>query len=132
MLLWLVTGAALLAAALAVGAFRPASVIEPSHGDWLMKHWARLRHGWLLPGEQLLLAFVAGAGYALEYFSRVWSVKSLWCGAQPSLIRLFRDHRACPGVTILGSPFRCAGASRYEPAPICEVNDADRRITNRR
>src|SRR5438046_5115490 len=68
MLLWLVTGAALLAAALAVGASSAASVIERRTEIGLMKALGAGSGtvGLLLAAEQLLLAFVGGgAGYAV-------------------------------------------------------------------
>src|SRR5260370_14890240 len=60
MLLWLVTGAALLAAALAVGASSAASVIERRMEIGLMKALGSRSGtvGFLLAAEQLLLAFV--------------------------------------------------------------------------
>src|SRR5207244_6467930 len=67
-LLWLVTGAALLAAALAVGASSAASVIERRTEIGLMKALGAGSGtvGFLLAAEQLLLAFVGGGlGYAL-------------------------------------------------------------------
>jgi putative ABC transport system permease protein len=68
MLLWLVAGAALLAAALAVGASAAASVIERRTEIGLMKALGAGSGtvGFLLAAEQLLLAFVGGGiGYAL-------------------------------------------------------------------
>ncbi len=68
MLLWLVTFAALLAAALAVGASAAASVIERRTEIGLMKALGAGSGlvGVLLAAEQLLLAFVGGGiGYAL-------------------------------------------------------------------
>src|SRR5258708_30088778 len=68
MLLWLVTGAALLAAALAVGASSAASVIERRTEIGLVEAIRRGPGtvGFLLAAEQLFLVFVGGgAGYAL-------------------------------------------------------------------
>ncbi|PYU14804.1 MAG: hypothetical protein DMG37_06495, partial [Acidobacteria bacterium] len=68
MLLWLVTLAAMLAAALAVGASSAASVIERQVEIGLMKALGAGSGtvGFLLAAEQLLLAFVGGGvGYAL-------------------------------------------------------------------
>jgi len=68
MLLWLVTGVALLAAALAVGASSAASVIERRTEIGLMKALGAGSGtvGFLLAAEQLLLAFVGGGvGYAI-------------------------------------------------------------------
>src|SRR5438477_12737714 len=67
-LLWLVTFASLLAAALAVGASSAASVIERRTEIGLMKALGAGSGtvGWLLAAEQLLLAFVGGgAGYVI-------------------------------------------------------------------
>ncbi len=67
-LLWLVTFASLLAAALAVGASSAASVIERRTEIGLMKALGAGSGtvGFLLAAEQLLLAFVGGGvGYAL-------------------------------------------------------------------
>src|SRR5258708_4939165 len=66
MLLWLVTGAALLAAALAVGASSAASVVERRTKIGFMKGLGAGSGtvGFLLAAEQILLAFVGGgAGY---------------------------------------------------------------------
>jgi len=70
-LLWLVTLAALLAAALAVGASSAASVIERRTEIGLMKALGAGRGmvGFLLTAELLLLAVVGGAiGYTLGIF----------------------------------------------------------------
>jgi putative ABC transport system permease protein len=122
MLLWLVTGAALLAAALAVGASSAASVIERRTEIGLMKALGAgsATVGFLLAAEQLLLAFVGGGvGYALGIIlARVLGEKIFGAAPEPSLIVLFVIIALAAGVTILGSAFPLHRASRYEPAPI--------------
>jgi putative ABC transport system permease protein len=122
MLLWLVTGAALLAAALAVGASSAASVIERRTEIGLMKALGAGSGtvGFLLAAEQLLLAFVGGgAGYALGIiFARLLGEKIFGAAPEPSLIVFFVILGLAAGVTILGSAFPLRRASRYEPAPI--------------
>jgi putative ABC transport system permease protein len=122
MLLWLVTGAALLAAALAVGASSAASVIERRTEIGLMKALGAgsATVGFLLAAEQLLLAFVGGgAGYALGIiFARLLGEKIFGAAPEPSLIVFFVILGLAAGVTILGSAFPLRRASRYEPAPI--------------
>ncbi len=122
MLLWLVTGAALLAAALAVGASSAASVIERRTEIGLMKALGAgsATVGFLLAAEQLLLAFVGGgAGYALGIiFARRLGEKIFGAAPEPSLIVFFVILGLAAGVTILGSAFPLRRASRYEPAPI--------------
>jgi len=122
MLLWLVTGAALLAAALAVGASSAASVIERRTEIGLMKALGAGSGtvGFLLAAEQLLLAFVGGgAGYALGILlARLVGEKVFGVAPEPSLIVFFVIIALAAGVTILGSAFPLRRASRYEPAPI--------------
>jgi putative ABC transport system permease protein len=122
MLLWLVTGAALLAAALAVGASSAASVIERRTEIGLMKALGAGSGtvGFLLAAEQLLLAFVGGgAGYALGILlARPVGEKIFGVAPEPSLIVFFVIIALAAGVTILGSAFPLRRASRYEPAPI--------------
>src|SRR5258708_38262118 len=122
MLLWLVTGAALLAAVLAVGASSAASVIERRTEIGLMK---ALGAGsgtvrFLLAAEQLLLAFVGGGiGYALGIvLARLVGEKIFGVAQAPSLIVFSVIMALAAGVTILGSAFPLHRASRYEPAPI--------------
>jgi putative ABC transport system permease protein len=121
-LLWLVTGAALLAAALAVGASSAASVIERRTEIGLMKALGAGSGtvGFLLAAEQLLLAIVGGgAGYALGILlARLVGEKIFGVAPQPSLIVFFVIIALAAGVTILGSAFPLRQASRYEPAPI--------------
>ncbi len=122
MLLWLVTGAALLAAALAVGASAAASVIERRTEIGLMKALGAgsATVGFLLAAEQLLLAFVGGgAGYAIGIIlARLLGEKIFGAAPEPSLIVFFVIIALAAGVTILGSALPLRRASRYEPAPI--------------
>ena len=122
LLLWLVTGAALLAAALAVGASSAASVIERRTEIGLMKALGAgsATVGFLLAAEQLLLALVGGgAGYALGILlARLVGEKIFGAAPEPSLIVFFVIIALATGVTILGSALPLRRASRYEPAPI--------------
>ncbi len=122
MLLWLVTGAALLAAALAVGASSAASVIERRTEIGLMKALGAGSGtvGFLLAAEQLLLAFVGGGtGYALGIIlARLLGERIFGAAPEPSLIVFFVIIALAAGVTILGSALPLHRASRYEPAPI--------------
>src|SRR5713226_4016772 len=90
MLLWLVTGAALLAAALAVGASSAASVIERRTEIGLMKALGAGSGtvGFLLAAEQLLLAFVGGGtGYALGIvLARLVGERIFGAAPEPSLV----------------------------------------------
>jgi len=122
MLLWLVTGAALLAAALAVGASAAASVIERRTEIGLMKALGAGSGmvGFLLAAEQLLLAFVGGGiGYALGItLARILGQKIFGAAPEPSLIVFFVVIALAAGVTVLGSALPLRRASRYQPAPI--------------
>jgi putative ABC transport system permease protein len=122
MLLWLVTGAALLAAALAVGASSAASVIERRTEIGLMKALGAASGtvGFLLVAEQLLLAFVGGgAGYALGIIlARLLGERIFGAAPEPSLIVFLVILALAAGVTLLGSAIPLRRASRYEPAPI--------------
>jgi putative ABC transport system permease protein len=122
MLLWLVTGAALLAAALAVGASAAASVIERRTEIGLMKALGAGSGtvGFLLATEQLLLAFVGGGvGYALGILlARLLGEKIFGVAPEPSLIVFLVVVALAAGVSILGSALPLRRASRYEPAPI--------------
>ncbi len=121
-LLWLVTFAALLAAALAVGASAAASVIERRTEIGLMK---ALGAGSglvavLLAAEQLLLAFVGGGvGYALGIvLARLLGQHIFGFAPQPKLFVLLIVLVLASLITLLGSAFPLRRASRYEPAPI--------------
>lgn len=122
MLLWLVTGAALLAAALAVGASSAASVMERRNEIGLMKALGAGSGtvGFLLAAEQLLLAFVGGgAGYLLGIMlARLLGEKIFGAAPEPSLIVLLVILALAALVTLLGSAVPLRRASRYEPAPI--------------
>jgi putative ABC transport system permease protein len=122
LLLWLVTAAALLAAALAVGASSAASVIERRTEIGLMKALGAGSGtvGFLLAAEQLLLAFVGGgAGYALGIIlARLLGGKIFGAAPEPSLTVFLAIVALATGVTLLGSALPLRRASRYEPAPI--------------
>ena len=122
LLLWFVTGAALLAAALAVGASSAASVIERRTEIGLMKALGAgsAMVGFLLAAEQLLLAFVGGGtGYALGIvLARLLGQKIFGAAPEPSLIVFLVILALAAGVTLIGSSLPLHRASRYEPAPI--------------
>ena len=122
MLLWLVTGAALLAAALAVGASAAASVIERRVEIGLMKALGAGSGmvGFLLAAEQLLLAFVGGGiGYALGIvLARVVGEKIFGAAPEPTLLIFLVVIGLAAVVTLLGSAIPLRRASRIEPAPI--------------
>ncbi|HYL87008.1 MAG TPA: ABC transporter permease [Candidatus Angelobacter sp.] len=122
MLLWLVTGAALLAAALAVGASAAASVIERQVEIGLMKALGAGSGtvGFLLAAEQLLLAFVGGGvGYALGIvLARLLGEKIFGAAPEPTLLVFLVVIGLAALVTLLGSALPLRRASRIEPAPI--------------
>jgi putative ABC transport system permease protein len=122
MLLWLVTIAALLAAALAVGASAAASVIERRTEIGLMKALGANSGlvGVLLAAEQLLLAFVGGGiGYAVGILlARVLGERIFGFAPEPKMFVLFIILGLAAAVTLLGSAFPLRQASRYDPAPI--------------
>jgi putative ABC transport system permease protein len=121
-LLWLVTLAALLAAALAVGASSAASVIERRSELALMKALGAgsTTVGFLLAAEQLLLAFVGGTiGYALGLFlARIVGTKIFGVPPAPSLLVLGVILGLAILVTLLGSAVPLRRATRTEPAPV--------------
>jgi putative ABC transport system permease protein len=121
-LLWLASFAALLAAALAVGASSAASVIERRSEIGLMKAIGAGSGtiGFLLAAEQLLLAFVGGgAGYALGIvLARVLGERIFGVAPEPSLLVFIVILALAACVTLLGSAIPLHRASRYEPAPI--------------
>ncbi|HMD41240.1 MAG TPA: ABC transporter permease [Candidatus Acidoferrum sp.] len=121
-LLWLVTFAALLAAALAVGASSAASVMERRTEIGLMKALGAgsVTVGFLLAAEQLVLAFVGGGvGFSLGIIlARLIGLKIFGVAPAPSLLVLVAILALAAGVTLLGSAIPLRRASRYEPAPI--------------
>ena len=122
MLLWLVTLAAMLAAALAVGASSAASVIERQVEIGLMKALGAGSGtvGFLLAAEQLLLAFVGGGvGYALGIvLARLLGEKIFGAAPEPTLLVFFVVIGLAALVTLLGSALPLRRASRIDPAPI--------------
>jgi putative ABC transport system permease protein len=122
MLLWLVTLAALLAAALAVGASSAASVIERRSEIGLMKALGAGSGtiGFLLAAEQLLLAVAGGAvGYVVGILlARIVGQKIFGVTPQPSLLVLAVTLGLAAAVTLAGSAIPLRRAARYEPAPI--------------
>jgi putative ABC transport system permease protein len=121
-LLWLVTFAALLAAALAVGASAAASVIERRTEIGLMKALGANSGlvGVLLAAEQLLLAFVGGGlGYAVGILlARVLGERIFGFTPEPKLFVLLIILGLAAAITLLGSAFPLRQAARYDPAPI--------------
>jgi putative ABC transport system permease protein len=121
-LLWLVTFAALLAAALAVGASAAASVIERRTEIGLMKALGASSGlvGVLLAAEQLLVAFVGGGiGYAVGILlARLLGQKIFGFTPEPKLFLLFIVLVLASLITLLGSAFPLRRASQYDPAPI--------------
>jgi putative ABC transport system permease protein len=122
MLLWVVTLAALLAAALAVGASSAASVIERRTEIGLMKALGAGSGmiGFLLAAEQLLLALAGGAaGYVIGILlARIVGQKIFGVAPQPSLLVLAVIIGLAAVVTLAGSAIPLRRAARYEPAPI--------------
>jgi putative ABC transport system permease protein len=121
-LLWLVTFASLLAAALAVGASSAASVIERRTEIGLMKALGAGSGtvGFLLAAEQLLLAVVGGGlGYSLGILlARLVGQKIFGAAPEFSFLVLSVIIGLAALVTLLGSAIPLRRASRYEPAPI--------------
>jgi putative ABC transport system permease protein len=121
-LLWLVTFASLLAAALAVGASSAASVIERRTEIGLMKALGAGSGtvGFLLAAEQLLLALVGGAvGYSLGiWLARLVGQKIFGVAPEFSFLVLAVIIGLAAIVTLLGSAIPLRRASRFEPAPI--------------
>ena len=122
MLLWLVTLAAMLAAALAVGASSAASVMERQAEIGLMKALGAGSGtvGLLLAAEQLLLAFVGGGiGYALGIIlARLLGERIFGAAPEPTLLVFLVVIGLAAIVTLLGSAIPLRRASRIEPAPI--------------
>jgi len=122
LLLWLVAGAALLAAALAVGASAAASVIERRTEIGLMKALGANSGlvGILLAAEQLLLALVGGGmGFVVGILlARVLGYRVFGFAPEPRLFVLFIVLGLAALITLLGSAYPLRQASRYDPAPI--------------
>lgn len=122
LLLWLVTFAALLAAALAVGASAAASVIERRTEIGLMKALGANSGlvGVLLVSEQLLLAIVGGGmGYAVGIIlARALGERIFGFAPEPKLFVLLVILALAAIITLLGSAYPLRQASRYDPAPI--------------
>ena len=121
-LLWLVTLASLLAAALAVGASSAASVIQRRTEIGLMKALGAGSStiGFLLIAEQLLLALVGGAaGYGLGIIlAQLVGQRVFGAAPQPSVLVLLVVVGLAALVTLVGSAIPLQRAARYEPAPI--------------
>ena len=121
-LLWLVTFAALLAAALAVGASAAASVIERRSEIGLMKALGANSGlvGVLLASEQLLLAFVGGGiGYAVGIvLARILGERIFGFAPEPKIFVFLIILTLAAIITLLGSAFPLRQAARYDPAPI--------------
>jgi len=121
-LLWLVTFASLLAAALAVGASSAASVIERRTEIGLMKALGAgsATVGFLLAAEQLMLALVGGAvGYSLGILlARMVGQRIFGVAPEFSFLVLAVIIGLAAVVTLLGSAIPLRRASRFEPAPI--------------
>ncbi|HLZ93437.1 MAG TPA: ABC transporter permease [Candidatus Acidoferrum sp.] len=121
-LLWLVTFASLLAAALAVGASSAASVIQRRTEIGLMKALgaASSTVGFLLVAEQLLLALVGGGlGYSFGILlARLVGQKIFGVAPAFSFLVLAVIVGLAAIVTLLGSAIPLRRAARYEPAPI--------------
>ena len=122
LLLWLVAGAALLAAALAVGASAAASVIERRIEIALMKALGANSGlvGVLLAAEQLLLAIVGGAiGFGVGVLlARVLGQRIFGFAPEPKLFVLLVVLGLAVLITLVGSAYPLREASRYDPAPI--------------
>ena len=121
-LLWLVTFAALLAAALAVGASAAASVIERRTEIGLMKALGAGSGlvGVLLAAEQLLVAFVGGGiGYSIGILlARLLGQRIFGFTPEPKIFLLFIVLVLAALITLLGSAYPLRRASQYDPAPI--------------
>ena len=121
-LLWLVTFASLLAAALAVGASSAASVIQRRTEIGLMKALGAGSStiGFLLVAEQLLLALVGGGlGYSLGIvLARLVGLKIFGVAPAFSFLVLAVIIGLAAIVTLLGSALPLRRAARYQPAPI--------------
>jgi putative ABC transport system permease protein len=121
-LMWIVTIAALFAAALAVGATSATTVLERRSEIGLMKALGASRRavGAFFAAEQLLLAFVGGAlGYAIGVvLARALGIGIF--GVAPTLrwILLPIVLVLAAVVALLGSLLPLGRASRVDPAPV--------------
>jgi putative ABC transport system permease protein len=121
-LLWLVTAAALLAAALAVGATSAATILERRTEIGLMKALGAGRAivKSLFAAEQIVLGLVGGAaGYALGILlARLLGQVVFGAAPAPSALIFSAVLALAIGVTLAGSAFSLRRAARVEPAPI--------------
>ena len=121
-LLWFVTLAALLAAALAVGATSAATILERRVEISLMKALGAGsgQVGALLAAEQLLLAFVGGClGYAIGILlARVVGEIVFGVSPTPSAILFAVILGLAAFVTLAGSAISLRRAAHFQPAPI--------------
>jgi putative ABC transport system permease protein len=121
-LMWLVTFAALFAAALAVGATSATSVLERRSEIGLMKALGASRRsvGAFFLAEQLLLALVGGiAGYAIGLeLARVLGIGIFGIAPNIRLILFPIVLVMAAVVALLGSLVPLERASRVDPAPV--------------
>jgi putative ABC transport system permease protein len=121
-LMWLVTFAALFAAALAVGATSATTVLERRSEIGLMKALGASRHavGAFFLAEQLLLALVGGiAGYAIGLeLARVLGIGIFGIAPNIRLILFPIVLVLAAVVALLGSLAPLERASRVDPAPV--------------
>jgi len=121
-LMWLVTFAALFAAALAVGATSATTVLERRSEIGLMKALGASRHsvGAFFLAEQLLLALVGGiAGYAIGLeLARVLGIGIFGIAPNIRLILFPIVLVLAAVVALLGSLVPLERASRVDPAPV--------------
>jgi putative ABC transport system permease protein len=121
-LMWLVTFAALFAAALAVGATSATTVLERRSEIGLMKALGASRRavGLFFLAEQLLLALVGGiAGYAIGLeLARVLGIGIFGIAPTVRLVLFPIVLVLAAVVALLGSLVPLEHASRVDPAPI--------------
>jgi putative ABC transport system permease protein len=121
-LMWLVTLAALFAAALAVGATSATTVLERRSEIGLMKALGANRRAVaaFFLAEQLFLALIGGAaGYAAGLFlARFLGIGIFGVAPAIRLILFPVVLLLAAGVALLGSLFPLGRASRVDPAPV--------------
>jgi putative ABC transport system permease protein len=121
-LMWLVTLAALLAAALAVGATSATTVLERRSEIGLMKALGASRRAVasFFLAEQSLLALIGGvAGYALGLFlARFLGIGIFGAAPEVRLILFPVVLALAAAVALLGSLLPLGRASRVDPAPV--------------